>query len=419
MKSRITLALTSLSLGLSLTACGGTQSAAPTENEAGEAAEAAQSPAAAENAAENPAESADAEDSALAVPGYAVGEIPPIPQIAIPDISLLNSSNDSFTIEAGKTLTSIPGIKVTPAKCDGTSLISSSGTILNGDGSGVSTGKDGSKINNGDGSGVTNDKDATIINNGDGAGAYTGKKNGVNIVNNGDGTGTYNDKQLNVVVNTGGSGTSDDSTTGYKIVLNGDGSGTFHDEKNDVEIVNNGDGNGTYHGHGLEIINHGDGKALITSDAGATTTVDAEPMAKAPTAGSLPPMTAIKPIKSCGTTITLENEVLFDFDKSDLRPAATDTLQKVDQAFSELKAPAAEVYGHTDAKGDDDYNQKLSEDRAASVENKLKELGTTTKLSSKGFGETKPVAANENKDGSDNPSGRQLNRRVEIFVPAF
>ena len=49
----------------------------------------------------------------------------------------------------------------------------------------------------------------------------------------------------------------------------------------------------------------------------------------------------------------------------------------------------------------------------------LKKDGVTATLDSQGFGESKPVAPNTNADGSDNPAGRQANRRVEIFIPAF
>ena len=61
----------------------------------------------------------------------------------------------------------------------------------------------------------------------------------------------------------------------------------------------------------------------------------------------------------------------------------------------------------------------LSEQRAQAVVEALKANGVSTSLDATGFGETRPVAPNENSDGSDNPAGRQLNRRVEIFIPVF
>ena len=76
------------------------------------------------------------------------------------------------------------------------------------------------------------------------------------------------------------------------------------------------------------------------------------------------------------------------------------------------------IEGHTDGKGSDTYNQNLSERRAESVRHwftaieKLNRVGFETK----GWGARKPVAPNQKPDGSDDPDGRQKNRRVEIVV---
>ena len=74
-----------------------------------------------------------------------------------------------------------------------------------------------------------------------------------------------------------------------------------------------------------------------------------------------------------------------------------------------------EVGGHTDAKGSDAYNQALSERRAQAVVDALRQRGVATDMDATGHGEAKPVAPNEI-GGQDHPAGRQLNRRVEIFV---
>jgi OOP family OmpA-OmpF porin len=83
-----------------------------------------------------------------------------------------------------------------------------------------------------------------------------------------------------------------------------------------------------------------------------------------------------------------------------------------------MKVPEAEVGGHTDSISSEEFNQALSERRANAVVTALQERGVTTALSAQGYGESAPVAPNE-VDGHDNPAGRQLNRRVEIFIPAF
>jgi len=114
--------------------------------------------------------------------------------------------------------------------------------------------------------------------------------------------------------------------------------------------------------------------------------------------------------------ISLPADVLFDYDKFTLRPGAVAVLTKVSDLMRTRHATAARIQGHTDARGEPEYNVKLSVNRAEAVRQWLSVnggLGTVT-LSVEGFGATQPVAPNTNPDGSDNPEGRQLNRRVTI-----
>jgi outer membrane protein OmpA-like peptidoglycan-associated protein len=126
-------------------------------------------------------------------------------------------------------------------------------------------------------------------------------------------------------------------------------------------------------------------------------------------------------IKEIGNEIQIElnADVLFDFDKADLLPKAEETLKKAADVIRERgpKGPVR-VEGHTDAKGDDNYNLKLSVRRAESVRNWLAQKGglSGVNFTTKGFGKTQPVAPNTNPDGSDNPEGRQKNRRVTIVI---
>ena len=87
--------------------------------------------------------------------------------------------------------------------------------------------------------------------------------------------------------------------------------------------------------------------------------------------------------------------------------------------LKDSKVPKVQIQGHTDSVSDDASNQTLSEQRAKAVTEALTSNSVTASIESVGYGETKPVAPNENPDGSDNPGGRRLNRRVEVFVPAF
>lgn len=115
----------------------------------------------------------------------------------------------------------------------------------------------------------------------------------------------------------------------------------------------------------------------------------------------------LMPIGSASLT-KLEN-LQFDFDKMKVNPIA---FRELDMIASVLKKDInlkAEIYGHTDNAGEEDYNQKLSEGRAKTVYDYLITKGIgTDQLSYKGFGESKPVATN------DTEEGRALNRRVEF-----
>ena len=345
-----------------------------------------------------------------AVAGYEPGQIPPIPMIALPDLSLLTQSTGAFTPDLTRSITSQPGVTVRPARCDASGSLVSGSTVLGGDGS-MSTSSGATAVtNNGDGSGTYSDGKVSITINGDGSGTYSDGK--VSITINGDGSGTYSDDHLSVTVNGDGSGTYSDSATGEAITLDGKGSGTY--SRGGVSITNNGDGSGTYSDGKVSITNLGDGSAIV-NDA----TVSAKPVPKAGKVGTFPSIDAAKPVQSCGTVITLEDSVLFDFGSSDLRSEASTTLTNLATVLKDSKAPKVQVQGHTDSVSDDASNQTLSEQRAKAVTEALTSNGVTASIESVGYGETKPVAPNENSDGSDNPAGRRLNRRVEVFVPAF
>ena len=313
------------------------------------------------------------------VPGYRAGEIPPIPLFSTPPIDVFASNADKAIVDsASSTLSSVPGVSVAPAKCDGTSVVSGT-TVFGGDGSAVTTSNNTTVINAGDGSGVITEGTTTITYAGDGSGTYT---NG--------------DTKLTITVDTDGSGTYTSPTTTF--TLNGHGGGTYTNSATGETITNNGDG---------------------TAMVNGTTITGAPKVEKASTLGTFPPVESLKPVESCGTLITLEDGVLFDFGKSDIRPDAAQTLTKLADVLTNAKVPAAHIYGHTDSVSDEAFNQQLSEARANAVKNDLSAKGVTATMDATGYGESKPVAPNENADGSDNPAGRALNRRVEIFIPAF
>ena len=116
--------------------------------------------------------------------------------------------------------------------------------------------------------------------------------------------------------------------------------------------------------------------------------------------------------------IELEADVLFDFDKASLRPEAVPSLEKVAEVLRARAGSPVTIEGHTDGKGTDAYNLPLSEKRAMAVRDWLVKSGAATpaRITTKGWGKSKPVVPNARPDGSDDPEGRKKNRRVEITV---
>jgi outer membrane protein OmpA-like peptidoglycan-associated protein len=103
--------------------------------------------------------------------------------------------------------------------------------------------------------------------------------------------------------------------------------------------------------------------------------------------------------------------VNFDFDKATIRADAVPILREAATILKQDSAVRVSVEGHTDSVGSDDYNLKLSLRRAAAVKDFLAKEGIAEgRLSSRGFGESQPVASNDTTDG------RAQNRRVELKV---
>ena len=125
-------------------------------------------------------------------------------------------------------------------------------------------------------------------------------------------------------------------------------------------------------------------------------------------------------VKETSTEVRIElaADVLFDFDKYDILPKAQEALKQAAGVVREKAKGTVNIEGHTDSKGSDAYNQKLSERRANAVKDWLvqREGLKNVRFETRGFGAKKPVAPNTKPDGSDDPEGRKKNRRVEIIV---
>ncbi|MDB0002262.1 OmpA family protein [Salibacteraceae bacterium] len=113
-------------------------------------------------------------------------------------------------------------------------------------------------------------------------------------------------------------------------------------------------------------------------------------------------------------TIVFRN-ILFDFDKSFLREASIEELKKINKYMSNRNGTGLTIDGHADWIGTTEYNLALSEKRAKTAYSFLIDKGiSNSRLSYQFFGEAIPIAPNQNEDGSDNPDGRQMNRRCEF-----
>jgi len=114
-----------------------------------------------------------------------------------------------------------------------------------------------------------------------------------------------------------------------------------------------------------------------------------------------------------GIKITFESGILFDVDKSDLRPVAQQNLTELAAILIKYDDTNILIEGHTDSDGTDEYNLQLSERRARSVQSYLAMNSVTSaRMTIMGYGESQPVADNMT------PEGKQANRRVEVAIMA-
>lgn len=128
------------------------------------------------------------------------------------------------------------------------------------------------------------------------------------------------------------------------------------------------------------------------------------------------PAICLVKIPEVGTVEVLEN-VYFEFNKAIVLEESFEALDKLVELLNQNPNMEIEISGHTDSKGNDEYNQKLSEERAISVVDYIVSKGIDkSRLTAVGYGELQPVAPNQNADGSDNPEGRKKNRRTEFKV---
>ncbi len=344
------------------------------------------------------------------VPGYELGAIPAFPLIQFPVIPKYSAEQAKILGSLRKEIQGIKGIRIKPAvvengklKYFSKQLIRSNKAAIINNKSGkavitkkkdVLSSKDMKAVVNNDGSGVLNKDGVSVVVNADGSGTLIDEKKGINITRNADGTGTYSDGKVNIVVK--GEYKGSYQGPNYSMIYTKEGEAQFSSKVLQIIVSK--------------------GKATITK-GDKTVTVDAKPLAKIPLFPKIPPLEKLRLDNIGGIRIIFDESILFDFDKSELRPEGKVVVEKLVNIVKKLNIKTVEIHGHTDSIGSDSYNQNLSEQRANAVKAYAVEKGISGNVKAIGFGESEPVAPNQNEDGTDNPSGRQLNRRVEFFLP--
>ena len=333
----------------------------------------------------------------MLVPGYALGEIPPITAPEMPDLSVKENPNAKITLDMTEKISAIPGINVTPVRIE-------NGNILGGDYS----------LQNGENSeGEYTDENLTIKRNKDGSGEYTNKETGVTLQVDAQGSGQYLDdkNKVSFQIAADGTGVYKDENDDVIITI-AENSSTY--TKGNITVKNNDDGSGTYNDKDKDLLieNDGKGKAIITLK-GKSTEVEAKPLEKPEKFPKLKMVPPVPSIEANSLLITLDSGILFDVDKYDVRPEADRALASLATVLKEADVKAFEIDGHTDSDASDEYNQALSEKRANAVKDFLAFQGLTSEITIIGYGESRPVASN------DTPEGKQKNRRVEILIPTI
>ena len=369
-----------------------------------------------ETATEKEAVVNEVKNEDMVIPGYALGEIPSITIPEIPNLSVSENPDAKITLDMAKKISSVPGITISPVKVEDGNIVGGSYSMQIGkNGDGQYSDKNKSVQTDGNGAGQYEDDKVTIQRDEDGAGQYINKVTGVTLQVDKDGAGQYIDEKndLSIQVDKDGTGLYTDKKNNVTIYVN---ENDVRYVSTDIEMVNNGDGSGTYtdKSKNLVIENDGKGKAKITFN-GQTTEVDAKPLEKPGKLAKLEMVPPVPSIEANSLLITLDSAVLFDVDKYDVRvhPEAEEVLKNLAIVLKEMDVKNFEIDGHTDSDGSEEYNQVLSEKRANSVKNFLVSQGVTAEITTKGYGESKPVASN------DTAEGKQKNRRVEIIIPTI
>ena len=409
----------------------------------------------------------------IVLPDVVTVEMPSIPPIALPDLSVLQESGARVADQLGSLVTKpISGIELVTASCesDGGDLVYSGSTgndlfDIEEDGGGTYRAeRDGGLVTldvRADGSGEFFDDTqgalVTIDVAADGSGEYYGLVDDVltTVRTEAEGSGVFYRKTLDslttVTIHDDGRGElySAGPTVRVTLAVAADGSGTFTREEGEfrpeeddylpvelertitirvdavggwvltdetetevVTLVVEPDGSGTYTQRGRIF-----GEVVFDrTGAGEERRVEVPPTPVLAVAARFPAIGTLGSLAPpCATVIRFDSQLLFDYNSADIRGDADDVLNQVVEALNDA-GQAIEVNGHTDSRGGEQYNLDLSLERARAVERSLRDRGLTVEIVVNGYGESQPIAPNETETGEDNEAGRAQNRRVEIVL---
>ncbi len=115
-------------------------------------------------------------------------------------------------------------------------------------------------------------------------------------------------------------------------------------------------------------------------------------------------------VEVTSTSIRIHQKIFFEFDRAAIRPVSFPILNTVSQVMRDFPDITIEIQGHTDSRGNDAYNERLSQQRADAVREYLVQQGIpANRMTSRGYGEARPI------DSNRTSSGRAANRRVEFI----
>lgn len=277
-------------------------------------------------------------DAKPTVPGYAYGEIPPVPLLVLPDLSMVDAVNAGFAAQFKTLVGTYSGLTVSTAQCEADGSLSSNSGVISDD----------NFTDYGDGSGTFTLNGVEVYNDGEGGGSYVGA--GLEIYTSADGSGTYTDTKNGLKVWVYGDGGGSEESSRGDINITADGSGSHRTEA--FEIYNAGDGSGSYIAENLEIHNWGDGTGLVND-----VDVPMEPLPPLAPMGVFPPIDALAPVANCGTQITLDSALLFDPNSAEVRRGVPTTLTSV--GYGETRPVAPEQVDGVDSPAGRQANRRV------------------------------------------------------------